>query len=184
MNQFVSADYILLQNFQKVASLWLAYSSFILNAHTAYYSVTPQTVYRIGKEQQINVCLSWAKAWFCASGCMDSSVGRGGGGGSIMAGNPCGDKKQWEGERGRSFLPLVAFTTHAQIIKGHGNLSDRWTMLPFSSPLWTGPSITGGEINSIHQLFVSVGPLMPPYSSRGAYKCLWTWSEVACLTLN
>lgn len=25
----------------------------------------------------------------------------------------------------------------------------------------------GGEINSIHQLFVSLGPLMPPFIARG-----------------
>lgn len=68
---------------------------------------------------------------------------------------------KWEGER-EVFWPLVAFVTQAQIIEGHGNWSDRWTMLPFSSPLWTGPSITAGEINSIHQCFVSMGPLMPP----------------------
>ena len=73
---------------------------------------------------------------------------------------------KWEGER-EVFWPLVAFTTRAQIIEGHGNRSDRWTMLPFSNPLWTGPSIMGGEINSIHQLFVSLGPLMPPDIARG-----------------
>lgn len=70
-------------------------------------------------------------------------------------------RDMWEGER-QVFWPLVAFVTQAQIIEGHGNWSDRWTMLPFSSPLWTGPSITAGEINSIHQCFVSMGPLMPP----------------------
>lgn len=91
-----------------------------------------------------------------------------------------------EREREREiFWPLVAFTTQAQIIEGHGNLSDRWTMLPFSNPLWTGPSIMGEEINSIHQLFVSLGPLMPPYiAQEGGYKCLWTWCEPACLTPN
>lgn len=73
---------------------------------------------------------------------------------------------KWEGKR-EVFWPLVAFTTRAQIIEGHGNWSDRWTMLPFSNPLWTGPSITGGEINSIHQLFVSLGPLMPPDIAQG-----------------
>lgn len=77
-----------------------------------------------------------------------------------------GAGNSWErgrGDREREiFWPLVAFTTQAQIIEGHGNLSDRWTMLPFSNPLWTGPSIMGEEINSIHQLFVSLGPLMPP----------------------
>lgn len=42
-------------------------------------------------------------------------------------------------------------------------------MLLFCSPLWTGPSIMGGEINSIHQLFVSLGPLMPPFIARGGF---------------
>lgn len=75
---------------------------------------------------------------------------------------------EWSEER-EVFWPLVAFTTGVQIIEGHGNLSDRWTMLLFCSPLWTGPSIMGVEINSIHQLFVSLGPLMPPFIARGGF---------------
>ena len=91
-----------------------------------------------------------------------------GGGSNWKAGNSLKKKQwdKWEGKR-EVFWPLVAFTTQAQIIEGHGNRSDRWTMLPFSNPLWTGPSITGGEINSIHQLFVSLGPLMPPDIAQG-----------------
>lgn len=73
-----------------------------------------------------------------------------------------GQADNWEKGGVGGLWPLVAFTTQAQIIEGHGNWSDRWTMLPFSNPLWTGPSITTGEINSIHQLFVSLGPLIPP----------------------
>lgn len=37
-------------------------------------------------------------------------------------------KKSWEPESEKErevFWPLVAFTTQAQIIEGHGNLSDR-----------------------------------------------------------
>lgn len=112
----------------------------------------------------------------CPTGCMDMRVG--------CVGEELGIPEREKGGGG-IFWPLVAFTTQAQIIEGHGNLSDRWTMLPFSNPLWTGPSIMGEEINSIHQLFVSLGPLMPPYiAQEGGYKCLWTWSEPACLTPN
>lgn len=102
------------------------------------------------------------------------------------------EKKQWEGER-EVFWPLVAFTTRAQIIEGHGNRSDRWTMLPFSNPLWTGPSITGGEINSIHQLFVSLGPLMPPDIAQGGLinvcgfdlsPLAWLWIKTLLFTLS
>lgn len=105
------------------------------------------------------------------------------------------EKKQWdkwEGER-EVFWPLVAFTAWAQIIEGHGNLSDRWTMLPFSNPLWTGPSITGGEINSIHQLFVSLGPLMPPDIAQGGLINVcgfdlsphaWHWIKTLLFTLS
>lgn len=149
----------------------------------------------------IYVCWSWVKAWFCASGCMDISVGCWGGGGNRKAGNSWEEEKkkkkkpwdgEWEGER-EVFWPLVAFTTQAQIIEGHGNLSDRWTMLPFSNPLWTGPSITGGEINSIHQLFVSLGPLMPPYIAQGGLINVceldlslfaWHWIKTLLFTLS
>lgn len=101
---------------------------------------------------------------FFASDCVDIRVGYGGVE-EQMKGWEIMERKHthwdmWEGER-QVFRPLVAFVTQAQIIEGHGNWSDRWTMLPFSSPLWTGPSITAGEINSI-QCFVSIGPLMPP----------------------
>lgn len=91
-----------------------------------------------------------------------------------LCGGGTGNSCVWEGGEGEGkgkgereiFWPLVAFTTQTQIIEGHGNLSDRWTMRPFSNPLWTGPSIMGEEINSIHQLFVSLGPLMPPYIAQ------------------
>lgn len=142
----------------------------------------------------IYVCLPWVKACFSASGCMDISVGCGGGG-NWKPGNSWKKKKQrdkWEGER-EVFWPLVAFRTQAQIIEGHGNLSDRWTMLPFSNPLWTGPSITGGEINSIHQLFVSLGPLMPPDIAQGGLRNVcgfdlnplaWHWIKTLLFTLS
>lgn len=131
---------------------------------------------------------------FLASGCMDISVC--GGGWRQLKAWECLQKKkrqrdEWEGER-EVFWPLVAFTTQAQIIEGHGNLSDRWTMLPFCSPLWTGPSITGGEINSIHQLFVSLGPLMPPdIAQRGLINVCglelsllaWHWIKTLLFTL-
>ena len=66
-------------------------------------------------------------------------------------------------------------------------------MLPFCSPLWTGPSITGGEINSIHQLFVSLGPLMPPdIAQRGLINVcglepsplVWHWIKTLLFTLS
>lgn len=122
------------------------------------------------------------KAWFLSEENMYGYLWDGGGWVDLIEKRGISWKKEKDEE---VFWPLVAFTAQAQIIEGHGNLSDRWTMLPFSSPLWTGPSIMGGEINSIHQLFVSLGPLMPPYiAGGGAYKCLWTWSESTCLTMS
>lgn len=118
-------------------------------------------------QRHIYVCWSWVNAWFCSSSCMDIRGG-GGGGGAVGGGatkRPENSwekkKKRWEPESEKErevFWPLVAFTTQAQIIEGHGNLSDRWTMLPFSNPLWTGPSITEGKINSIHQLLSPWAP--------------------------
>lgn len=71
------------------------------------------------------------------------------------------------GEGGGVSCLLVAFTTQAQIKQGCGYQSDRWTILPFSQPLWTPRSITYGEINSIHQLSVSFSLLIPPDIAQG-----------------
>lgn len=107
-------------------------------------------------EEQIFV---FAYAGWRLSACGSMNISARCGGGSNWKAGEKGSARS-EKEKREVSWPLVAFTTQAQIIEGHGNRSDRWTMLLFSSPLWTGPSITGGEINSIHQLFVSLGPLI------------------------